>query len=133
MPRYGIDTSILVRLLTGEPATDYEQTAQALERILLDDPAAEIVASNMVIGEAYFVLQHHYQVSKEGARSALISVLTSGLVKPRQGPAVLKILAETRGPGLMDCLIVSDYSADDQITFTNDRQMQKLPGCRLLT
>ena len=52
MPRYGIDTSIFVRLLTGDPAKDYKQTRAALEKILHDDAAAEIEVSNLVIVKA---------------------------------------------------------------------------------
>ena len=33
MPRYGIDTSIFVRLLTGDPEKDFEETKSALEKI----------------------------------------------------------------------------------------------------
>lgn len=32
--RYGIDTSILVRLLTGDPAKDFDKTVRALEALL---------------------------------------------------------------------------------------------------
>ena len=132
MPRYGIDTSILVRLLTADPEKEYEQTKAALEKILIDDPAAEIEASNMVIAEAYFVLQHHYGVPKDEARTALASVLTSGLVKPLCGQSTLTALGETLEPGLVDRLIAGDYSANGLITVTNDRKMARLPRSRLL-
>ena len=132
MPRYGIDTSIFVRLLTADPEKDYEQTKAALEQILIDDPAAEIEVSNMVIAEAYFVLQHHYGVPKDEAREALASVMTSGLVKPLRGQNVLDALSQTQEPGLLDRLIAEDYSANGLITVTNDRKMARLPRSRLL-
>lgn len=133
MPRYGVDTSILVRLLTGDPARDYERTKAALEDILAGDPGAEIEASNMVIGEAYFVLQHHYGVSKEEAKAALVSVLTSGLIKPHPGHGVLEALGETSEPGLLDRLIVGEYLAASLVTLTHDRKMARLRGARLLS
>ena len=132
MPRYGIDTSIFVRLLTGDPARDYEETRTALEGILQDDAAAEIEVSNLVIAEAYFALQHHYGVPKDEARSALISVLTSGLVKPQHGQRVLDELSETSEPGMLDRLIAEDYSASGLIPLTNDRKTGRLPRVRLL-
>ena len=132
MPRYGIDTSIFVRLLTGDPAKDYEKTRAALEKILSDDPAAEIEVSNLVIAEAYFALQHHYGVPKDEARAALVSVMTSGLIKPQHGQSVLDALRETREPGVLDRLIASDYAAHGLITVTNDRKMGRLPRSRLL-
>ncbi len=127
MPRYGIDTSIFVRLLTGDPARDYIRTKNALEKILIDDPAAEIEVSELVIAEAWFVLQHHYGVPKAEARAALISVLGSGLVKPRHATGVLEALGETREPGLMDRLIALDYSSSGLVTLTHDLKMARLP------
>lgn len=132
MPRYGIDSSIFVRLLTGDPAKDYARTKTALEKILIDDPAAEIEVSALVIAEAWFVLQHHYGVPKAEARAALISVMTSGLVKPLHGTGVLEALRETREPGFMDRLIALDYSSSGLIALTNDRKMARLPRSRRL-
>ena len=132
MPRYGIDTSIFVRLLTGDPAKEYEKTRVALEKILNEDPAAEIEVSSLVIAEAYFALQHHYGVPKEEARAALVSVMTSGLVKPQHGQGVLDALAETREPGVLDRLIAGDYAANGLITVTNDRKMSRLPRSQML-
>ena len=132
MPRYGIDTFILVRLLTGEPESDYEKTKAALMELLARDPAAEIEVSNMVIGEAYFVLQHHYKVSKEEARAALVSVMSSGLVKPVGGASVLAASEAKEEPGVMDRLIAQDYSADGVVTLTHDRKMPRLSSVQLL-
>ena len=132
MPRYGIDTSNFVRLLTGDPEKEYEQTKLALEQILLADPAAELEVSNLVIAEAYFVLQHHYGVAKDEARAALTSVMTSGLVHPQHGGSIIKALDETQEPGLLDRLIAIDYSANNLVTVTNDRKMGRLPGTRVL-
>jgi predicted nucleic acid-binding protein len=131
-PRYGIDTSILVRLLTGDPATDYQKTVTALERILVDAPSAEILASNQVIGEAYIAVQHHYGVSKTEARSALLDVFSSGLVAPANGATVLKALHATSGCGLLDRLIADGYQHHSLITLTNDRKMAALPKTRKL-
>ena len=79
--RYGIDTSILVRLATGDPEDGFEHCVRKLTALIERDDA-EVFASNQVIGEAYVALQHHYGVSKPDARAALASVLKSGLVAP---------------------------------------------------
>ena len=133
MPHFGVDTSILVRMLTGDPARDYERTKAALENILAKYPTAEIEASNVVIAEAYFVLQHHYGVAKTEARAALASVLTSGLIQPHPGHGVLEALTESSEPGLLDRLIAGDYAANGLVTVTHDRKMARLPGVRLLS
>ncbi len=124
--RYGIDTSILVRLTTGEPAPDFEETAAALTRMVETEHAA-LFASNMVIGEAYMAVQHHYGVGKTDAKAGLRSVLTSGLVAPVGGDAVLEALATNRGCGLLDRLIALQYSGDGLGTLTLDRKMAGLP------
>ena len=46
--RFGIDTAILVRLLTGEPAAEFEYCVGKLSG-LVQETAAEIFASNQVI------------------------------------------------------------------------------------
>jgi predicted nucleic acid-binding protein len=129
MPAYGIDTSIMVRLLTGQPAVDYHATLSRLTALRASQPEP-ITAANIVIAEAYAVLQHHYGLAKTAARDALLSVLTSGLVEPAGGDAVLDALKTNREPGLTDRLIALDYAHSGAITLTLDRKMASLPGCR---
>ena len=125
--RYGIDTSVLVRFLTGQPSLEYQRCHQELTR-MMDEDNAEIYASNQVIGEAYVAVQHHYAVSKDRARAGLLIVLTSGLIAPLNGQPVLRILQETGGAGLIDRLIAEDYSRTVSETLTLDRRMAALPG-----
>ena len=70
--RYGIDTSVLVRLLTGDPAKDFEYCVGRL-RALIDEDGSEIFASNQVVGEAYVAAQHHNGVLR--LRSADLATL----------------------------------------------------------
>lgn len=125
--RYGIDTSIFVRLLTGDPEVDYRKTVAAFEKRLEAEPQAEFFVSNQVIGEAYIALQHHYGIDKSTARAALHDVLTSGLCSPLNGASVLAALKTDRGCGLVDRLIADDYAARGVKTLTNDAKMARLP------
>ena len=129
--RYGIDTSILVRLVTGDPREGFEHCVESLER-LVEGEDAEIFASNQVIGEAYVALQHHYGISRQDARSGLASVLGSGLVAPLNGAAVFDALQATTGAGLFDRLIADDYRSAGLVTLTLDRKMAALPEARQL-
>ena len=124
--RYGTDTSVLMRLLTGHPEDEYQRCRQGLGRMVEEDQA-EIFASNQVIGEAYIALQHHYGISKPDARQSLTQVLTSGLIGPLNGQPVLIILSEQGGAGLLDRLIAEDYSRQVYETLTLDRRMARLP------
>jgi predicted nucleic acid-binding protein len=124
---YGIDTSILLRLVTGDPAASYQLCVTKLSAWVNDD-GHEIFASNQVIGEAYIALQHHYGVGKRDARTGLISVLTSGLVAPLNGKVTLTALELEGGCGLIDRLIAEDYSYRQLQTLTLDKKMGSLPG-----
>ena len=129
--RYGIDTSVLVRLLTGEPPDEFERCVDRLTE-LVGKRNAEIYVSNQVIGEAYVAVQHHYGATKGDVRDALSSVLQSGYVMPLGGKAVLDVLSRDGGAGLLDRLIALDHEAADLVTLTLDERMAKLAGCRLL-
>ena len=129
--RYGIDTSVLVRLITALPETEYRRCQAELVR-MVEQEHAELFASNQVIGEAYVAVQYHYGVSKADARVALAGALTSGLVAPLNGQPVLRLLQESGGAGLIDRLIAEDYSRTVSETLTLDRRMAALPEVRRL-
>ncbi len=130
-PRFGIDTSILVRLVTGDPVDGFEHCVRKLT-VLVEHDEAEVFASNQVIGEAYIALQHHYGVSKADARAGILQVLRSGLVAPLNGSATLAALETDTGCGLLDRLIADDYRRADIVTLTLDRKMAALPDARRL-
>lgn len=130
-PRFGIDTSIFVRLLTGDPSRSFERCVSELTALVEQDEA-EITVSNQVIGEAYIVLQHHYGVPKQEARAALASVLRSGLVAPLNGAEVFAALAAASGCGLIDRLIADDYHRRGLETLTLDGRMARLAHARRL-
>lgn len=128
-PRFGIDTSVLVRLLVGEPVADFEDCVRTLSALIEAD-GAEVFASNQVIGEAYVAVQHHYGVTRADARAGLLDVLRSGLVAPLNGRAVFEALDATAGAGLFDRLIADEYTRAGTEVLTLDRRMAALPGAR---
>ena len=128
--RFGIDTSILVRLLTGVPQMDFDYCVSRLSARV--DEGEELFASNQVIGEAYVAVQHHYGVSKADARASLVDVLRSGLVAPLNGPSVFVALEAQGGPGVFDRLISDGYSREGLQVLTLDRKMASLAEVRRL-
>ncbi|MBT8419952.1 MAG: hypothetical protein KJO08_03730 [Gammaproteobacteria bacterium] len=130
-PSYGIDTSILVRLVTGDPPESFDHCVQSLT-VLVRDQGSEVFASNQVIGEAYIALQHHYGVNKSEARDGLTAVLRSGLVSPTNGYSVFDALKAKGGCGLLDRLIADDYRRTNLVILTLDRKMASLPNTNLL-
>ena len=129
--RFGIDTSVLVRLATGVPQIQFQRTVDKLT-VLIEKQGAQIVASNQVIGESYIALQHHYFVAKLDARAALLGVLQSGLVEASRGQSTLDVLTATKGCGLMDRLIAAEYNDEGFTTLTLDKKMAKLKNALLL-
>ena len=126
----GIDTSVLVRLVTGEPPDAFSYCVDRLSALAAS--GVEVFASNQVIGEAYLAIQRHYGATKEDVRAELRNTLQSGLVAPLSGQAVIDALTATGGPGLLDRLITDDYAQAGLETLTLDRQMAGLPDARLL-
>ena len=128
--RIGIDTSILVRLITGSPSDLYLYCVERLNALVIG--GAEVFASNQVIGEAYIAVQHHYGVSEADARVELLNTFRSGLVAPLNGRAVIEALSASGSPGLFDRLIADDYARAGLETLTLDRRMASLPSVGLL-
>ena len=129
-PRIGNDTSVLVRLITGEPPDAFARCVERLNDLAVS--GAEIFASNQVIGEAYIAVQHHYHVSESDARSEISKALTSGLVAPLNGSDVIAALEVSDGPGLFDRLIAEDYTRAGLEVLTLDRKMAALPDVQRL-
>ena len=126
----GIDTSVLVRLITGDPLDIHSHCVEALNELVSD--GVEVFASSQVIGEAYIAVQHHYGVNRDEARAGLLNALTSGLVAPLNGRAVLDALEASGEPGLLDRLVANDYARSGIESLTLDRRMASLPVVRLI-
>ena len=137
MPRntciYGIDTSILIRLITGHPESEYLKTIRGIERLLNEIPSTGVVVSNQVIGESYIVLQLHYKIPKADARKALLKVLEGGVFRPMNGNSALECLHNTGGCGLVDRLVADEYGQQGMQVLTNDRKMSRLSNGQLLS
>lgn len=129
--RLGIDTSVLVRLVTEDPEAEFEYCVEKL-RTLVDKRGDEIFVSNQVIGEAYVAVQQHYGVAKTEARSALADILQSGLVSPINSAFVIAALEAKGGAGLLDRLIADDYTQAGLQVLTLDRKMAGLRDVKRL-
>ena len=127
--QYGVDTSVLVKLVAREPQGEFEHCVRRLVA-LIEERGCEIFASNQAIGEAYAALIHHYGIISADARTGLRDALISGLVAPLHRPAVIEALSASDGPGLFDRLIADDYSRAGLATLTLDRKMATLSNVR---
>ena len=62
----GLDTSVVLRLLTGEPAVESRLARARIERA--HAAADHVIVTDLVLAEAYFALHHHYGLTKDDAR-----------------------------------------------------------------
>jgi predicted nucleic-acid-binding protein len=124
----GLDTSVVVRLLVGEPAAQ----AEAAQHFLATDGPAAV--SDLVVGEAYFALRHHYRVPHGRALGALKGLLGDPRVHPTGvARSVLAAMPSAEAaPGLMDRLIHGDYRRDGADLVTFDQHAARMAGARLL-
>jgi predicted nucleic acid-binding protein len=111
---FGLDTSVVLRLVTGEPKA---QAVRALELLRdMQDRGDRVLVSDLVIAEAYFALHWHYKVPKSEAVGTLLDFLQSGEVAPETGGRALETLKGMRGigrkTGFVDRLIHSQYQRD---------------------
>ena len=127
---WGLDTSVTVRLLVGEPAGQ----AEAAHRLLRESAGTGATVSDLVVGESYFALRHHYRVPHAAAVGALRALLADPRIHTTGvAPEVLgEVGDKDEAPGLMDRLIHGDYRQTGADLLTFDRDAARLPGARLL-
>lgn len=123
----GLDTSAVLRLLLGTP----EAQAEAARR-LVDTAGAPVLVGDIVVGEAYFALRHHYGVPHGAAVAALRALLGDPRLRaPGVARAVLE-RAASETPGPMDRLIHEHYRREGATLATFDRDAAKLKGAQLI-
>lgn len=132
MKAVGLDTSVVVRLLTGAPEDQARASLRYLEE--LHDDKREALVSDLVVAEVYFALTHHYRVPPKEAMERLADFLESGLALPDPlGHALETLNSKAVGKaGFVDRLIRSQYMAYTQEVATFDADFGKLAGVRRL-
>lgn len=123
-----MDTSVVLRLLTGEPAAQAEVARRHVEQ--RDAPVA---VDALVVGESYFALRHHYAVPHHAAVDALLALLASErIVSAADVRHALSAARDGGQPGVMDRLILAAARREERELLTFDRRLARLEGARLL-
>ena len=125
---HGLDTSVVVRIISGLP----EDSARRVgERIAADVASGELFAvSPLVLSEAYFALQHHYDFTKEEALLSLRALAqTDGICVSESIRAILDEpnLAKAN-PGFVDRMIVGEYAIAGGDTYSCEKSFRRLHG-----
>lgn len=125
----GLDTSVVVRLLVGEPAAQAE--AARLRLVAAIEAREPALVSDLVASETYYALHYHYGVPKPAARALLYRFLTSG-VATLDPAASLSAFDLSADAGLVDRLIHSRYRSLGAITLTFEQKQGRLEGAERL-
>ena len=128
----GLDTSVVLRLLTRAPA---EQAEAA--RTFVATSSSPVAISDLVVAESYFALRHHYSVPHSDAVQALLALLSdnrvhsTGVARAVLADGNTQRTAKSQ-PGLIDRLVHADYRRDSLPIVTFDRAFGKLSDVRVL-
>ena len=131
--RYGADTSIVLRVLTGKPEPLALVVRARLEELWLDGTVLDVC--DLVVSETYFALQHSYRLSKASTINALAKLsvhpgfrLSSHAIAALQTPDLA-----TAKPGFLDRVIHGTYVTDDEsVMLTCEKDARKLAGVEVV-
>ncbi|MFA5044153.1 MAG: PIN domain-containing protein [Kiritimatiellia bacterium] len=130
--KVGLDTSVVLRLLTGEPETQARCALKEVQELM--GRGAALLVSDLVVAEVYFALQYHYGVPKAEALRSIAKFLTDSGVKALGMAATVIMVPNlaSANPGFVDRLIHAEYmrSVNEIITF--EKAGVRLTGARVL-
>ena len=129
---FGLDTSVVLRLLTGEPP---ELAAHALERYQQGIANGDDFAvSDVVAAETYYALQHHYNKTKEESLATLMAFSGGEGISfsPDFMAAIKTPNIHKANPGFVDRMLVSGYTSKSQITLSCEKSFRKLPDTEVI-
>ena len=123
---FGMDTSFLLRLLTGQPSELAEAALVRFQDAV--NCGDSFIVNDIVVTEAYYALQHHYGKSKEDAIIALHMMsqddsiaFSDNFVAVIDTPNLAKA-----SPGFLDRILVADYRAHGSITLSCEKSFKRL-------
>ena len=130
--KWGLDTSVIVRLLTGDPPDQFEAAHKALTSLRAKGEIPMV--DDRTVTEAYFALWYHYRIPKAEVLAALRRFLESGdVVGTGVAAEILKTenLAAAK-PGFVDRVIHAACQERNSTLITFEKASAKLPGVRVL-
>jgi predicted nucleic acid-binding protein len=130
--RYSLDTTFLVRLLTGDPVPYFHLAAGFLEKCRREECVVEVL--DLVLAEAYFALQYHYGFPKDAALNSLHQFAEQPVVAVSN--YALEILSlpslSSANPGFVDLLIHGFSRTKNCKLVTFEKKARKLEGVIVL-
>ena len=132
---YGVDTSVLLRVLTGQPVALAQKVRARLKDLWRS--GVQCGVCDVVVSEAYYALQHSYGISKEKAILALKQLAENPGFK--FSDAACAALATPNlakaSPGFIDRVIHGTYVPDadgEHMMLTCERDAKKLGAVEVI-
>lgn len=129
---YGLDTSVVLRLLTGQPA---DLAEKALARYQDGIAGGDVFfVSDLVVAETYYAIQHHYGKTKEEALDALRQFSSAEGVSFSRGFLTSIRIPDLHraNPGFVDRLLSADYASRGQVTLSCEKSFRRLPDAEVI-
>lgn len=128
----GLDTSMVLRLLTGLPKELAQRALTEVQKRIAHDDT--LFVSDLVAAETYFALQHHYGMPKTDALELLSAFLHERGIKALGSS--MSVLATpslaSANPGFVDRLIHAEYRKHANEMLTCEKAAGRLTGTRVL-
>ncbi len=122
---YLVDSNILLRFLTGEPA----RQAEAVRRLFAKSAAGDVVldVSPVIVAETIYTLVSFYRVERGEAAEKLIGLLRQPGLKIRDGSQVFSALERLRttNVGFADAFLAATGAAENVAVASFDRDLDK--------
>ena len=129
---FGMDTSYLLRLLTGQPKELAEKALARYQEAVGRGDSFSV--SDTVVTEAYYALQHHYGKTKDETIEALKGISEDDSIAFSAGfDSVISLsnLANAN-PGFLDRVLAADYRSRGQITLSCEKSFCRLPDTEVV-
>ena len=122
----GLDTTVVLRLLTGEPEKQFEKTKKFIEEQLSGNK--KLFISDLVISESYFALYYHYNVPKAEVIQQLNTLFCSGMISSLPGSVFPKVLRDYKNhkAGFVDQILYEQYCMFTDGVVSFDKSMCQL-------
>ena len=124
----GLDTFFVLRLLLGEPVSQAKRAVARLDSIR--SAGKRCAVSDLVVSEAYYALQYHYDVPKQRALDTLKAFLESPEIVPigKSLTILQQANADRSEPGFVDRIIHAEYMRVASEMFSFEKAAGKLPN-----
>jgi predicted nucleic-acid-binding protein len=132
MGKTALDTSFILRLLTGSPPKQFVLARQKVDETL--DQRRALIVSDLVIAETYFALQYHFEVPKKEALEQIRAFLLSGIVESSSGSVCFYVIQNVHSykAGFVDQLICGQFLSSCEEIFSFDQALAALPRVTIL-